>query len=391
VFHHGDVQLRILRRSGPGPAELLDVSLVPDPPAEGWLWADIELDEAADLANLQRVLGPASLDPLAVRDALEDDDLPKFDDFEDHLLLVLRGLRLDEVETYEIDCFLADGLLVTIHHGHSPSTAALQASCLSNPAAATGGPDEMLARLAAILTRRLMTVVDAFEDRIDGLVDTALAADPLLLENLTAVRSDVASVRRVVHPQREALDATRRSEHPLIGVGGRRRFADAFDVAVRAGHGLEAARTALSETLDAYRGAEARRATEVSRVLTVYAAIMLPLSLIAGFFGMNFANLPLLGSRWGWVIVTAVMAGVAALSLGMFVSVGWMRRPSGTVTRRTLGRGLVEAARTPVVLVGSMFELPSVGQRPPRHPPPIAGDPTTPHPDASHGPMSQDR
>lgn len=73
----------------------------------------------------------------------------------------------------------------------------------------------------------------------------------------------------------------------MINDAARRRFSDVFDVAIRTGHGLDTARSALSETLDAYRGAEARRATEVNRVLTIYAAIMLPLSLVAGFFGMN--------------------------------------------------------------------------------------------------------
>ena len=70
---------------------------------------------------------------------------------------------------------------------------------------------------------------------------------------------------------------------------------------------LDAARSALAEILDAYRGAEARQATDVTKVLTIYAAIMLPLSLVAGFFGMNFANLPGIGSDWGWVVVTGAM------------------------------------------------------------------------------------
>ena len=134
---------------------------------------------------------------------------------------------------------------------------------------------------------------------------------------------------------------------------------DAFDVATRAGHGLDAARSALNDTLDAYRGAEARRATDVSRVLTVYAAVMLPLSVIAGFFGMNFDNLPLSDNDRGWVAATVIMGSVAVFSLGMFIAVGWVRRPTARATRHTLGKGLVEAARAPVELVGSLLEVPA--------------------------------
>ena len=111
------------------------------------------------------------------------------------------------------------------------------------------------------------------------------------------------------------------------------------------------------QQVDAYRGAEAREATDVTKVLTIYAAIMLPLSLIAGFFGMNFANLPGVGSENGWIVVSAVMAVIAVVSLGIFVSLGWMRRPSGRRAGAVLGRGLVEAARAPAQIVGAAYEI----------------------------------
>ena len=128
----------------------------------------------------------------------------------------------------------------------------------------------------------------------------------------------------------------------MITDSAQRRFSDVFDVAPRAAAGLDAARTALAETLDAYSGAEARQATEVTKVLTVYAAVMLPLSLIAGFFGMNHSNIPTFQSRWGWVVVAGITIPVAAVSIGVFVSEGWVRRPSGRRAGATLGRGLLE-------------------------------------------------
>ena len=105
------------------------------------------------------------------------------------------------------------------------------------------------------------------------------------------------------------------------------------------------------------RGAEARQATEVTKVLTVYAAIMLPLTLIVGFFGMNFVNLPWLERDWGWVAAVSTMAAIALVSLGVFVSLGWIRRPTGRRAGQTLGRGLLEATRTPVQLVGAVVEM----------------------------------
>lgn len=228
---------------------------------------------------------------------------------------------------------------------------------LESPGLAAGGVDTLVARLADVLTRRLLSVLNEFDARVDDLIGQALAADPQFLSDLTAVRADLAAVRRVVHPQREVLDVLRLSTSPLITSAGRRRFSDVFDVAARTAQGLDAARASLAEILDAYRGAEARMATDVTKVLTIYAAIMLPLSLVAGFFGMNFRNLPGTSSKLGWVVVTGVMLAIALLSLGLFVAVGWIGKPSGRRAGRTIGRGLIQATRAPVHIAGAVFEL----------------------------------
>ena len=90
---------------------------------------------------------------------------------------------------------------------------------------------------------------------------------------------------------------------------------------------------------------------------------MLPLSLVAGFFGMNFVDLPLLSSPAGWLVVTGFMAFIAFLSLGVFVSLGGTRRTSGRSAGAILGRGLVDAARTPAQLVGAVFEISTMPMR----------------------------
>lgn len=326
---------------------------------QSWRWVDITADpsQAADIPNLDTD-AYIGLDELALRDAFIDRDLPKLDDFGDHLLIVLHGLRDDDVETYEVDCFVTEHQLLTVHPTRSPAIDAVWAELEQSPKMAPATTSELAAALADILTRRLLAVVDAFDLRAEELIYRALEADPELLTDLTEIRSDIATTRRVVQPQRETLDQLRHSKSPLINDAARRRFSDVFDVAIRTGHGLDTARSTLSETLDAYRGAEARRATDVNRVLTIYAAIMLPLSLVAGFFGMNHPNLPGIDSNWGWLYVTGLMVAITAISLGVFIALGWIRRPSGRKAADTLGKGLIEAARTPVEVVVALTALP---------------------------------
>ena len=331
-------------------------------PESDWVWIDITAgsDDVDELADLAEQLG---LDALSVRDTVEDVDLPKVDDFGSFVLVVMHALGEERIETYELDCFLSERRLVTIHDQRSAPIDALWDGVRTRPELASGGPDEALARLADVATRRLICVLDVFDDRNEELIQLALRADADFLLEVTAVRADLAALRRAVHPQREALDILRHSTSPLVSDAGRRRFSDVFDTAARASQGADGARAALAETLDAYRGAEARQATEVTKVLTVYAAVMLPLSLIAGFFGMNFVDLPLLSSPAGWIMVAALMALVALLSLGVFVALGWTRRLSGRTAGAVFGHGLVEAARAPAQLVGAVFEISTMPMR----------------------------
>ena len=325
-------------------------------PPGGWAWIDVLAGEA-DLPELLELARPAGLDLLAVRDAVLDVDMPKADDFGDHMLVVLHSLSAGALSTYEVDCFVTRTRLITIHPVKSETIDALWAQAQTRADLGRLSADELLAVLADLMTRSLLAVLEAFDDRVEELNGKALSADSTLLEDLTAVRTDLTGVRRVVHPLREALDVLRHSSSDLVSERGRRRFSDVFDVASRLADGLDEARAALAETLDAYRGAEARQATEVSKVLTVYAAILLPLGFIAGFFGMNFANLPWTDSDWGWIVVTVIMVVVALVSLGMFVSLGWVKRPSGRRAGRAIGQGLLEATKTPVHIVGAVFEM----------------------------------
>lgn len=352
---HVGVDIRVLRSSGDGGVEIV-AELPSEVPSDGWVWVDVTAGPE-DIDGLVVLTDGLELDAVAVRDAVDDLDFPKFDDFGHHLLVILHGVRDDRVDTYEVDCFMTQQHLVTVHASSSPSLDAVWAGLQDSPRLARGGVDELLARIADVLTRRLLAVVDAFDDVADALIEKGLSADVRLLPELTAVRSDLSAVRRVVNPQREALDLLRGSSSELITDAGRRRFSDALDVASRTVHSLERARTSLAEILDAYRGAEARKATDVTMVLTIYAAIMLPLSLVAGFFGMNFTNIPGVDSEWGWIMATATMVGIAALSFGVFVAAGWIRRPSGRRAGATLGRGLIEAARAPAQVVGAVYEI----------------------------------
>ena len=142
------MEMRILVSDGDGGAD--EVADAPEVgPIDGWVWIDV-LAADDDIAELMRFTQRFNLDQIAVRDAIDDFDMPKIDDFGHHLLVVLHGLRDDRVATYEVDCFLTDKHLITIRNAYSPALVALWTQVQKRPELARVAVDELTALLADV-------------------------------------------------------------------------------------------------------------------------------------------------------------------------------------------------------------------------------------------------
>lgn len=310
------------------------------------VWIDIQ-DRLA--SEMDRVGERFNFDPAAIEDVLDIEQLPKFDDYGDHLFVVLHALVADgdRLDTHEVDCFISDRLLVTVHSEPIAGLDWLWQAVQAHPHMAEHGPDEIFAQLAEVIGRRYLEVVDAIEVRIDTLADAALDANPEILADIQLLRREEATVRRVLRPQRIVIGSLRSTTRPLIRGDATKLLTDAFDVHNLVVESLSATRGLLTDTLDTYRGASAERQANAATVLTVYAAIMLPLTLITGWYGMNMTNLPGASSSWGWIAVTAVMVAIAVVSWMLFVRAGMVQSPRLRSGGR-IASGLAEVAKAPV-------------------------------------------
>ena len=314
-------------------------------PGVRWEWIDVLVSDADD-ATAEDLSTSLGLDSLAFRDAMHDFDLPKVDDLGSQIVIVLHGLHPDRIAICSVSCFLSEKRLVTFRRQSSPSLDALHSALPGRSGEVVESAADLLAMMADTFGRRHLSILAAFEDRVEDLVDSALAADSEVIAQVTAIRKDLAVIARSARPQRETLDQLRVFRSPLISNAAKRRLSDAFDVSKRVVHEVEAARESLREILEGYRGAEAAKATDVTRVLTLFAALFLPITFITGFFGMNFPNLPFLSVARGWLLVTVLMLIITVLSIRVFISKGWMRRPMRL--RPTDVKGLNDAIRAPV-------------------------------------------
>ncbi len=326
----------------PGDYQQLDQVL-----ADGaFVWLDINGRDAGELDRLGERFG---FDPAAIEDVLDVEQLPKFADYGDHIFVVLHALTTadDRLDTHEVDCFLTRRMLVTVRADHIAGLEWLWSAVQAHPHMAEHGSDELFAQLAEVIGRRYFEIITAIETRVDDLADDALEADPNVLSSVQVLRREEATIRRVLRPQRLVIGSLRSNLRSFFTDDSLKLLTDAYDVHDLVVESLESTRGLLTDTLDTYRGASAERQARAATVLTVYAAILLPLSLVTGWYGMNVTRLPGADHRWSWIFITVLMGLFAVGSWIGFIRVGLLGRPR-LQTGRRLASGLADVARAPV-------------------------------------------
>ena len=310
--------------------------------ADGWLWLDVTDFDADDVAEVGRHFG---FDALEIEDVLDWSKFPKVEERDDHTLVVGHGLSTavsDRLATVEYDVFIGDRFLVTFHGEALSGFVWGRTHAVVPGALNAAGPDLLWARIAESGAEGYRPVVDGLEQRIEELEDRAIRADPSVPADVLALRRDSQTLGEVVSAQRDAFRILGREEYPAITRQGRRRLTHVYDDYSRLTRTLEAAPVLLASVLETYRGTVAERANEVMKVLTVFAAIVLPLSLIAGVYGMNFSHMPELLWRWGYLGVMILMLIVGVSLWVYFARRGFVGGPRLGAVPGVVGRGLVE-------------------------------------------------
>ncbi|MGD2207111.1 MAG: magnesium/cobalt transporter CorA [Anaerolineae bacterium] len=292
------------------------------------LWVDLD-GEPPEVCEpiLRQTFG---FHPLAVDDALQESHVPKVDEWDTYLYIVLHAVTLDagdqvELDTLELDVFVGGNYLVT--HRTQPMVAIdrLWTACQRDERHLKKGSTHLLYALADELVAGYMPVVEGFDEAIDRIEDLIFSAPaPSLLEEIFALKRALLHLRRIIAPQREVLNKLARGDYAVIDAQDRMFFRDVYDHLVRLYDIGESLRDLVGGALDTYLSVVNNRMNDVMKTLTVITTLFMPVSFLAGFFGMNFfqATLPL--EAWtGRVAFGFMVAAMILLPLGMLL---WMRR-----------------------------------------------------------------
>jgi magnesium transporter len=253
--------------------------------------------------------------PLLVEDIFGERSVPKIEEQDGYLYVVLHALRANDDPTRAdlgvLDVVIGNTFVLT-QHREGPATerlrARLEQSC------------NLLEDGAAWLAHAFIDmIIDRFPPFMDGLrtkIDAAEArvmmadADPQLLPELFALKRSVLALYRIAHHQRDILRQLSRAEYPQIPHAAQPYYRDVYDHFMRVAEEAETYKDVVSSAIDAYLNVQSFRMNDTVKRLTLISTVMLPLNLIAAFYGMNFVWLPGLSSRWGVIGVLGVMAAV---------------------------------------------------------------------------------
>ena len=288
----------------------------------GPLWIDVaDPDEAALAAVSERI----ALPPLAVEDCLHYPQRPKLDMYHDlsfAIWLLPQVVTDDGVVTHEIDMFLGEEHLVTVHSGDVP---ALSRVIDRADAHLARGVEWTVHAILDAAVDEVFPIVDAAADELEELEDLILAdARPEHLQRLYAAKRTLVALRRIVSPERDVVRSLARLE-AFVEPDAYMYFDDIGDHLARLGDAIETYRDVANGTMDLFLSVQSNRLNGIMKQLTVVATIFMPLTLISGIYGMNVVHgmWPPATAVWSFGFIIAVMTLIALWMILFFRRKDW--------------------------------------------------------------------
>ena len=290
----------------------------------GLLWVDLEAPNGFENDSLVEIF---NFHPLAVEDCAADQSHPKVDDYEEYLFLVVHALAIKqsgsrkELKTAELDIFLGENYVVTVHQEPLSCTSQVRDLALKKPNAVLGDGSDVLAHLILDeLVDNYLPVLGDYDVRIDFLEkDMFNHTSKDFLKTLLQVKQDVFDLRRLIGPQRDTLYSLTRTPSRFIKQKHLMYFRDIYDHLFRI-HGMaEVYHENLNNILQVYFSYSSVRLNEVLKHLTVLATVTMPPVMVASIYGMNFKHMPELQWPFGYFFALGLCF---FSSFGMFL---WMK------------------------------------------------------------------
>jgi magnesium transporter len=292
-----------------------------------WPVAWIQVTGLSDLAAITQLGEIFNLHRLALEDVVNVHQRPKVEQYKDYCFIVMRAVHDQEgYVSRQISIFLGKNFVLSFQEetlGYfDPILARIREG---KGRMRTAGPDHLAYALMDASIDSFFPVLERYGELVESLEDDIIARPSAnAMEQIHDLRRGLLSLRRAAWPLRESMSTLYRDPIPFIDDEERIYLRDCYDHVIQIMDLLENYRDVTSGLMEVYLSSISNRTNEIMKVLTIISAVFIPMSLIAGIYGMNFTEqMPSLGWRWGFPFAIGLMAAIAISLLLFFRSKGW--------------------------------------------------------------------
>jgi len=300
--------------------------IFPKEPAVTW----VNVVGIQQVEVLEKLGNCFTVHPLALEDILNTEQRPKVEDYGEDLFIVVKLItyneKKDEVDAEQISLILRPNALISFQEKEGDDFAAVKERLRAGKGRLRKmGADYLAYTLLDVVVDQYFVVLEKLGERIEVL-EGKLLADPgtATLQKIQNLKREMLLLRKWIWPLREIISSLERGEFSVIQESTRIYLRDVYDHAIQVMDAVEIYRDMLSGMLDIYLSSLNNRMNAVMKVLTIIATIFMPLTFLAGVYGMNFKHMPELDWPWGYPLILVVMAFVAILMLTLFRRKKWL-------------------------------------------------------------------
>ena len=291
----------------------------------------VNVDGLSDVRVIEDIGKILNIHPLVLEDIVSTHQRPKLETYENYLYLVIKGISLGRKKDFElqyeqISILLLENYVITFKEKSDdtfdPIYTYLQ-NC--NGRLRQFGSDYLAYMILDTVVDEYFVVEDSLDDIFDSLEDSILFdSNKEMLRTVQQIRRGLISMKRNISPLRELLTMIQRIDTPLLQQRTLRYYGDVYDHVLRVADSLESYRERVSAMHDIYLSSISNKLNETMKVLTIFASIFIPLTFLAGIYGMNFDYMPELKWRWAYPALWGVFISIGVGMLIFYRKKKWI-------------------------------------------------------------------
>lgn len=282
-----------------------------------------------DISIIEEAGKKFAIHPLILEDIVHLSQRPKIEEMDSYIFFVLRIFTKagNEITDEQISIILGENVVITFQEKPSDTLSPLKKRIKTNKLKKSDtGADYITCCILDILIDTYFVLMEEIEDHIEFFENEELLFSPSVetLQEIQKLKKQIVAIRRSAWPVREIISTLSRSDSKLISQQSRLFIRDIYGHSVHIVDIIENYRENLSGMLDIYLSSMSNRMNEVMKTLTIIATIFMPLSFMAGIYGMNFKYMPELNWRWGYFTLWGIMIITAFLMVIFFKRKKWL-------------------------------------------------------------------